>query len=109
VISEVLAYALRDATMERRHSLAASIRSRLGHPGLGFEARTLDAAKELEALVRELDDDELELEPACAVACARLLSDSAESPLLNPAQPPEDLRSRVRQIRSGFKPRRLAA
>jgi len=39
----------------------------------------------------------------------RLLSDVVTSPLLNSALPPEDLRSRVVQIRSGFKARRLAA
>ena len=34
----------------------------------------------------------------------RLLTDLGESPLLNPTLPPEDLRSRIRQIRSGFEP-----
>jgi hypothetical protein len=37
------------------------------------------------------------------------LSDPAVSPLLNPVLPPENLRSRVFQIRSGFSARRLAA
>jgi hypothetical protein len=32
----------------------------------------------------------------------RMLSDLEESPLLNRARPPEELRSRVRHIRSGF-------
>ena len=67
------------------------------------------AAEELEALASELDDEELELDPACAVACMRLLSDVVTSPLLNSALPPQDLRSRVVQIRSGFTARRLAA
>lgn len=106
VISEVLAFASREATMERRHSFAALIRSRLTAP---VEGRVIAAAKELEALASELDDGELALDPASAVACMRLVSDLAESPLLNPALPPEELRSRVRQIRSGFRPRRLAA
>ena len=109
VISEVLAYASREATMERRHSFAALIRGRLRQPGLAFEARIIAAAEELEALASELDDSEVALDPACAVACMRLLSDLAESPLLNPALAPEELRSRVRQIRSGFRPCRLAA
>ena len=107
VISEVLTYASREATMERRQSLAALIRSRPTQPGLVFEPRASAAAEELEALACELDDDELELDPACAVVCLRLLTDLAGSPLLNPAQPPEELRSRVRQIRSGFRPCRL--
>ena len=106
VISEVLTFASREATMERRQSFAALIRSRLRAP---VEARIIAAAEELEALACELDDGELTLDPACAVACTRLLSDLAESPLLNPALPPEELCSRVRQIRSGFTPHRPAA
>jgi len=102
VISEVRAYASREATMERRRSFAASIRSRRAQPGPAFEARIRSVAEELEALVSELEDGELAFDPACAVACARLVSDPAESPLLNPALPPEELRSRVHQIRSGF-------
>ena len=106
VISEVLAFASREATMERRHSFAALIRGRLRAP---IEGRVIAAAEEFEALASELDDDELALDPAGAVACMRLLSDLAESPLLNSALPPEDLRARVRQIRSRFRPRRLTA
>lgn len=37
VISEVRAYASREATMERRHTFAALIRSRLADPGLAVE------------------------------------------------------------------------
>ena len=66
------------------------------------------AAEELEALARELEDDELALDRAFAVACMRLLSDVSASPHFNPALPPERLRSRVRQIRSGFEPRQAA-
>ena len=95
--------------MERRQRHAALLRDRLERPGLLYEARILAAAEELEALASELDDEELELDPACAVACMRLLSDVVTSPLLNSALPPQDLRSRVVQIRSGFKARRLAA
>jgi len=74
-----------------------------------MESRIVAAADELEALVTELDDDDLAIDPACAVACVRLLSDLAGSPLLNPERPPEELRSRVRQIRSGFEPTRRPA
>ena len=108
-IPEVLAWASREATMERRQRYAALLRDTLERPGLLYEARVLAAAEELEALASELDDEELELDPACAVACTRLLSDVAASPLLNSTLPPEDLRSRVVQIRSGFKAPRLAA
>ena len=107
-IPEVLAWASREATMERRQRYAALLRDTLERPGLLYEARVLAAAEELEALASELDDEELEHDPACAVACTRLLSDVAASPLLNSTLPPEDLRSRVVQIRSGFKAR-LAA
>jgi hypothetical protein len=103
VISEVRVYAGREATRERRNTLAVLIRHRLEQPGPVFEARISAAAEDLEALVSELDDPELELDPVCAVACARLVSDLEESPLLNPALPPEDLRSHVRQIRAGFR------
>ncbi len=60
------------------------------------------AADELEALARDLDDRRLVLEPAAAVACMRLLTSIDASPLFDSALPPEDLRSRVYQIRSGF-------
>ena len=108
VIPEVLAYAAREATRERRQSFAALIRSRLREPGPAVKARVHAAASDLEALASELDDEQLELDPACAVACMRLLSDLAASPLLNPALPPDELRSRVHQIRSGFNDPRLA-
>jgi hypothetical protein len=101
VIAEVRAIASREATMERRETFAALIRGRL-HDGRVFDGRLLVAADELEALASELEDDSLTLEPASAVACMRLLTDIAQSPLLDPALPAEELRSRVRQIRSGF-------
>lgn len=109
VIPEVRDYALREATMERRRGLAAYIRLVLKESAIAPERPVMAAAEELEALASELEDEELVLEPACAVACVRLLSDVAASPLFDPALPPEVLRSRVTQIRSGFAPRRLAA
>jgi hypothetical protein len=102
VISEVLEYVSREATMERRQSLAASIRWTLRHPDTQLEAHVSTAAGELEALALELEDGELELDPACALACSRFLHDSMESPLLNSARSPEELRSRIRKIRAGF-------
>jgi hypothetical protein len=109
VISEVRAHASREATMDRRRTCAALIRRRLADPGLAFEAWVRSAAEELEELASVLNDGELALDPACAVACMRLLSDLAESPLLNSELPSEELRSRVHQIRSGFMIRRPAA
>jgi hypothetical protein len=104
-ISEVWRRAARESTGERRHAFAASIRSKLALQHSEFGERVACAAAELEALASELDDDELELDPACAVACARLLDDFIASPLLNLDLPAEELASRVRQIRSGFRHR----
>jgi hypothetical protein len=108
-ISEVLAYAARETTMDRRQSFAALIRVIAREPGPALEWRVRAVADDLDGLAAELEDDELVLDPASAIACRRLLSDLAASPLLNPALPAEDLRSRVLQIRSGFGARRLAA
>jgi len=104
VIPEVLAYARRHATMDSRRCFAASIRSRLPRAGFAVDARIVGAADVLEALADELEDETLDLDPAAAVACMRLLSDPCESPLLNLRVPPENLRSRVCQIRAGFTP-----
>jgi hypothetical protein len=102
VISEVRAYASREAGSDKRHGYAAWIRSKVLHPEPALAPRIAAAAAELEALADELDDEDLRLEPACAVACLRLLTDLAASPLLNPGLPADDLRSRVIQIRAGF-------
>ena len=104
VIPEVLVYARRETTMKRRHELAERARSLLAEPDAACAARTLSVSEDLEALASELDDDRLALDPADAVACARLLSDPGVSPLLNPLLPPENLSSRVSRIRSGFTP-----
>jgi hypothetical protein len=101
-ISEVRAYASREATMARRRGYAALIRSTVAKPALPLEDRTAGLAEELEALAGELEDEALVFDPACAVVCMRLLTDPEASPLLSAERPPEDLRSRIRQIRSGF-------
>jgi hypothetical protein len=101
VISEVLACAAREATLERRRDSAAVIRGLLRQPG---GARVDAVADELELLACELADSELELDPASAVACTRLLSDVGSSPLFNRALPQDELCSRIRQIRAGFSP-----
>ena len=108
LIPEILARAEREATVERREAYAAWIRRELEQSALSHRDRVMLVAEEMEALACELDDDELVLDPACAVACMRLLNDASVSPLLNLALPPEELRSRVRQIRSGFEPRQAA-
>jgi hypothetical protein len=106
VISEVLAYAMRETTMDRRRTFAALIRSRLSKP---LDPRVEVVAEELDLLACELENAELWLDPVSAVACLRLLSDVTSSPLLNSALTVQDLRSRVNHIRSGFRPGRVAA
>lgn len=102
-IAEVLDCASREATWERRRGYASLIRSELRERP-AYDARIEQVADELDALARELDDRRLELAPACAVACRRLVSDPAESALLDPSVPGEDLRASIRRIRFGFVP-----
>lgn len=108
VIPEVLAVAARETTLDRRHTFAAVIRCRLAESPLYGDTRVDLARPDLEALAADLDDPELELEPAIAVACMRLVSDVLESPLLDRRRPAEDLCARARWIRGGFTPRRPA-
>jgi hypothetical protein len=98
-IPEVRRRAEQQATMHNRRALSRAIRSRLE---LGENPRLTFAADDLAALAEELADPELDLDPVCAVACSRLLTDSETSPLSNSHLPIEDIRSRIRQIRSGF-------
>jgi hypothetical protein len=102
VIPEVRRHALQEATIERRRLYAANIR----HVLRTAEAGELGAAvPELEALVVELEDEGLVLDAACAVACARLVSDPSGSPLLHLGSSPQEVRARARHVRSGFAPR----
>lgn len=101
-IQEVRTRAERSATMKNRHWLAESIRAMLKEPGYAASARVAAAAEELGALAHELDDAELSLDPACAVACERLLTDGGLSPLFNQSLPADGTGACVRQIRTGF-------
>jgi hypothetical protein len=103
VIPEVRALASRETTMERRQTFAAEIRSALARGTVTGEPRILAAADDLMALVAELEDGSLALDPVAAVECKRLVSDVAESALLNPMFSPGELRWRVHRIRSGFR------
>jgi hypothetical protein len=109
VIPEVRVHATRMATIESRRRLAASIRLTLTQPGIPVESRVRAAADELGALASVLDDDMLQLDPVCAVACLRLVSDHSESPLLNHTASAGELRAAVVRIRSGFTASRAAA
>jgi hypothetical protein len=101
-IAEVLDYAARETTMQKRRRFAALIRHHFEPVSPDSPGRAGDAAEELAALADELEDEALELSPASAVACSRLLGEPTERPLRNPALPHDELRSGVRRIRSGF-------
>jgi hypothetical protein len=89
-IHEVRERAEREATMARRRSSAARIRA------------VVEVEADLKALVAELEDSRLALDPAAAVLCAQLQTDAVESPLLCPEKPVDELRARVRRARAGF-------
>jgi hypothetical protein len=97
-IAEVRQRAEREADMVNRKRLSRAIRSRLE---LAENPRINANADQLAALAEELVDPLLDLDPACAVACSRLLHDDS-SPLIDPALPAVDVRSRLVQVRSGF-------
>lgn len=100
-LTEVRARAEREASMDNRRRLSRAIRARLE---LAENSQIVANADQFAVLAEELDDPLLELDPACAAACSRLLTDDAWSPLSHEALPAEDVRSRVVQIRSGFHP-----
>ena len=100
-IPEVRLRGEREASMANRRLLSRAIRSRLE---LAESPRVAANADQLAALAEELADPQLDLDPACAAACSRLLGDEITSPLAA-ALPADEVRSRLAQIRSGFRPR----
>lgn len=101
-IPEMRARGEREAAMPNRRWLSLVIRTRLD---LAANPRIVGNAEELSALADELVDPRLVIDPACAVACSRFLTDGITSPLLNSTLPAWDVRSRLVQIRSGFRRR----
>jgi hypothetical protein len=95
VIPAVRAYASRDARMDRRRANAIALRC------WATQADLADVASELDQLARELEDVSLDLSPAAALACRRLLTDPTMSPLLNGADP-DDIHGRIVEIERGF-------
>ena len=95
VISAVRAYAARDARMDRRRANAASLRL------WASRADLTDEVGELEQLARDLDDADLDLSPACAIVCRRLLTDPTVSPLLNDRLT-DNLHETIVEIERGF-------
>ena len=101
-IAEVRELAEQEARIVNRHKLSRAIRWRLE---LLEDPRIVANTDQLAALAEELDDPQLELDPACAVACSRLLMEQLSSgALIESVLPPEDIRSRIAQIRFGFHP-----
>jgi len=98
VISAVRAYAARDARMDRRHANAASLRY------WASQADLADVGDELDQLARDLEDADLDLSPACAIVCRRLLSDPTMSPLFN-GSGASDLHETIVEIERGFIPK----
>ena len=99
-LSEVQAYARREATMARRRTSAALIRDHL-EPAADARLEE-DIAGGLAVLADKLEDASLDMSPSCAVACRRLVSDPAQSPLLDPQRPLVELRATVLRIQAGF-------
>lgn len=106
VLPEVDRYGRRLAGQGQRARLAAWISEILADvevPGnLFLVDRVLRCAHELEALARDLAHPRARVQPACAVACSRLLTCAVESPLYNPRLPADELEITVHRIRAGI-------
>ena len=99
-IPEVRDYAAREARIERRAYYAALVRSWTRTP----QPWIAEITDELDELAHDLEDEALELDPVAAIACRRLLTEPAGSPLFHEVHGAADLRSRIAQIRAGFQP-----
>lgn len=103
VLREVHRYGTRVAAPARRTRMAAwlvEIASETAVPGsLYLRDRVALVRHELEALAHELRSA-LHVQPATVVACQRLLTRPAESPLYNPCLPADDLRLALRRLRA---------
>jgi hypothetical protein len=105
-LPEVAAYGARAAQPPQRARLAAWLAEVVAEAGTPFSLylgdRVVLVAHELEALARELVSPARSVEPASAVACRRLLTHMAESPLYNPGVPVGDLHTALHRIRAGI-------
>jgi hypothetical protein len=102
IIPEILAYASRNSSMAGRRSLAATIEGVAPDPAHPDATRLEEVADELDALARDLKNGDLDLDPASAVACSRLVSGA----LYDAAVPADEVLALIRHIRCGFRPRR---
>jgi hypothetical protein len=101
-IPEIRTHAQKAASKANRRQLAQSIRALLADPSYAEPDRVSACAEELEQLAAGLEDLELDFDPACAIACTRLLTDAVASPLFNAALPAEDARAALLRIEAGL-------
>jgi hypothetical protein len=106
VIPEVSRYGGRFATATERARLAKSLEGVVREstlPESWFLAdRARCHAQQLESLATELACPHVSIRPASAVACRRLLTCGAESPLYNPKIPSNELDAVLMRIRLGI-------
>jgi hypothetical protein len=100
-ISEVRAYGAREARMDRRRFHAKLVRAWTS----SSDPRVADFVDELDDLADALENADLELDIATAVACRRLVSEPAASPLLDETSSGQDLRTAINRLLDGFHPR----
>jgi hypothetical protein len=104
LIPEIRRHAEEAASMESRRTLAETVRNRINPaPGYHLRGRVAAVADQLELLACELEDDALDLDPACAVRCLELVTRYEDSPLLNELLPADEVPVQLRQIRAGFR------
>jgi hypothetical protein len=106
-IAEVRAKAARAADPRVRVALVREAGRLLAESDPATKLRVNEVRPQLEAVARELERDELPLEPWAAAACDRLLTDPVRSPLLNTALPASDARSCLVRIRARLADPRL--
>jgi hypothetical protein len=106
-IPEVSRYGGRFATATERARLARSLRNIVREsalPECWFLAdRVRCHAQQLESLASDLARPHVSIRPASAIACRRLLTIGAESPLYNPTIPSDELDAALLRIRLGIR------
>jgi hypothetical protein len=107
-LPEVRRYGARLVVPAERARLAAWMREivRDSHvPGNWYLGdRVLRHAGQLESLAADLLAAQVRVRPASVVACHRLLTHAAESPLYNPDVPADELPAAIERIRRGIRP-----
>lgn len=106
VIPEVSRYGRRFATPAERARLASWLRDVLRESTMSecwcLADRVRHHASQLEGLAADLARPHVSIRPASAVACRRLLTCGAESPLYNPRIPSNELSAVLLRIRHGI-------